>query len=296
MWDELTRNVFQSFESIGRLIGEWLNQHLINIVAILVGAWLFRRFGANVINRALKRTIRPDLYPTKVDREKRLRTLDSIVVTAMRIVVYTIVAILIVGEINPSYTTALFASAGFIGVALGFGAQSLIKDFVSGVFIITENQYRVGDVVKLGEISGVVEDVTIRTTVLRDLDGKLHHIPNGSVQVTTNMTLEFSSINEDIVVGYGTDVHQLEHVINHTGDEMAADPSLESKILVPPHFERIDAFGESGMVVKILGKTTPGDQWRVKGELYRRLKKAFDKNHIEIPYRHVVVHNAQEPK
>lgn len=282
MWEELTISIINSFETIANLIGDWFDKHLINIFAILLGAWLFRRFGAGLVNRALRHTIRADLYPTKSDREKRLRTLDSLVGAAMRIGVYIIAAIMLVGEINPSYTTALFASAGVIGVALGFGAQSLIKDFVSGVFIITENQYRVGDIVDLGSASGTVEDVTIRTTILRDLDGNVHHIPNGTIQVTTNKTIGFSRINEDIVVAHDTDVDRLEHIINHVGEELAAKPEFKNQILEAPHFASFKGFALNGLVIKILGTTTAADQWHVRSELYKLLKKAFDKNNIEL--------------
>ncbi len=282
MWDQLTINVVNSLETIAGLIGDWLDKHLINIFAILLGAWLFRRFGAGIVNRGLRHTIRADLYPTKSDRERRLRTLDSLVGAAMRIGVYIIAAIMLVGEINPSYTTALFASAGVIGVALGFGAQSLIKDFVSGVFIITENQYRVGDIVDLGTASGTVEDVTIRTTILRDLDGNVHHVPNGTIQVTTNKTIGFSRINEDIVVALDTDIDRLEHVINHVGEELSAKPEFKSQILEAPHLASFKGFVPNGMVVKILGKTSAADQWHVRSEMYKLLKKAFDKNNIEL--------------
>src|SRR5690606_12957323 len=150
-----------------------------------------------------------------------------------------------------------------------------IKDFVSGVFIIVENQYRVGDIIQINDIDGVVEAITIRTTVLRDLDGNLHHVPNGSIVVTTNKTMDYGRINEDIVVGFDTDIEQLEHIINHTGAQLAAVAEFKDDIMDPPHFARVTGFSERGMTVKILGKTTPGEQWRVKGELYKRLKKSF---------------------
>lgn len=282
MWEIFIYDLSQRLQGVGELLGSWLDKHLVNIIAILVGAWLVRRFGAGLINRALSHTIRADLYPTKIDREKRLRTLDSLVNAGMRVGIYIVAAILLVGEINPAYTTALFASAGFIGVALGFGAQSLIKDFVSGIFIITENQYRVGDIVDLGGVSGTVEDVTIRTTVLRDLDGNLHHVPNGTITITTNKTIGFSRINEDIVVAMDTDVDRLEHVINHVGQELAARPDFKHIIDEPPHFASFKGFAGSGIVIKILGKTSAADQWHVRSEMYKMLKKAFDKNNIEL--------------
>jgi moderate conductance mechanosensitive channel len=291
MLEIVTTNLVIQLEKIAELLGQWLSDHLINIIVILIGAWIVRHFSSKLIGSLLRHTVRPDLYPTKADREKRIKTLNSLVGAAVRVGVYIIAALLIVGEINPGYTTALFASAGLIGVAIGFGAKDIVNDFMSGIFVIMENQYRVGDVVSAGGVSGIVEDITIRTTVLRDLDGHVHHIPNGSIGVTTNMTIGYSQVNEDILVGYDADLDQVEHIINHVGEEMAADPEFQYKITEPPKVMRVDGFGDNGIVIKVVGKTVSGEQWAVKGELYKRLKPAFDKHHIEIPYQHVVVHS-----
>lgn len=289
-------SIWPKFETLSEMVSEWFGDHLINILAILIGAWLVRRFAARVISGVVNRTVRADLYPAKVDREKRIRTLDTLVTAIVRLGVYILATILIIGEINPQYTTALFASAGLIGVALGFGAKDLINDFMSGIFIITENQYRVGDVIEVGGVNGVVEDITIRTTVLRDLDGDLHHVPNGTIKLTTNKTLGYSCVNEDIVVAYDTDMQRLEHIINHIGDEMAADTTIGKKIIEPVRLLRIDGFGDNGIIVKILAKTVAGEQWEVKGDLYKRLKTAFEKNHIEIPYQHLVIEKDKSKK
>lgn len=289
MTDLIKQRLTDSLERTAELMMQWMDEHLINILIILIVAWVVRHFGERFINGFLKRTVRSDLYPTKTDREKRVKTLSSLFGAALRTGVYIITIILIIAEINPQYMTALFASAGLIGVALGFGAKDVISDFMSGIFVITENQYRVGDVISGGGVNGVVEEITIRTTVLRDLDGNVHHVPNGSIGVTTNMTLGFARINEDITVGYDTDIGRLEHIINHVGDQIAAHPDFKDKVIEPPQFVRIDEFGDHGIVVKIVGKTVSGEQWEVKGELYKRLKVAFEKNHIDIPYPQVVV-------
>lgn len=279
---------------VGALIGEWLNDHLVNIFAILIGAWVVRRFGAKFIARILKYTVRNDLYPNKADREKRMKTLNTLSSAVMRVGVYIIAAILIVGEVNPSYTTALFASAGLIGVALGFGAKDLINDFMSGIFIITENQYRVGDVIEIGGVSGTVEDITIRTTVLRNLAGDVHHIPNGTIKLTTNMTLGYSGIDESIVVGYDTDLDRLKHLIDHLGGQLAADAELQKKIIEPIHFLRVDGFGDNGIIIRITGKTTSGDQWLIKGVLYERLYKMLKQHKIDIPSQHITLDSSRK--
>jgi small conductance mechanosensitive channel len=267
---------------------DWLSLHGLNIVLILFVAWVVRRFGVRVFRSFFKHAVRPDLYATKADREKRIRTLDSMVSAFVRAGVYVVAGFLLIGEINPNYTTALFASAGLVTVALGFGAQSLVRDVVSGIFIITENQYRIGDEIELkstywsANAEGIVEDINLRTTILRDLDGDVHHVPNGTIGYATNKTLGFNRINENLVLALDTDMDKLEHIINHVGQRLAADVEFKNRILDPPHFERIVGFEEDGVVVKILGKTTPADQRRIQSELYRRLLKAFVKNNIKL--------------
>lgn len=272
----------------------WLDQHLFNIVVIILAGYLLRNFGAHLINRIIHRTVRHDLFPSETDRRKRLKTLDSLVYTTTHLAVWMIMIVMIVNELGIN-TTPLLASAGVIGIALGIGAQNLIKDFVSGIFIITENQYRVGDVVDLAGKGGMVEAITMRTTILRDLDGFVHHIPNGTINISTNMTVGFSNINEDIVVGFDTDIDQLEHIINHVGKQLAARVDLKGKILETPQFVRLDSFTAGGIVVKILGKTVESEQWLVKGELYRLLAKALAAGGINFtPTTTVSLHNSKQ--
>jgi moderate conductance mechanosensitive channel len=278
----MSDHVTNGLVKIGHLFASWFGLHGINIIAILVGAWFIRRFGSEILNRILRQTIRNDLYPTEADRQKRIKTLDSLVGASTRVAVYIIATILIIGEINPQYTTALFASAGLLSVGVGIGAQSLIKDFFSGIFIILENQYRVGDSVTIGDTSGIVEAVTIRTTVLRDLNGHIHHVPNGTIDVTTNKSVGFGGINEDIKVAADTDLDRLAHIINHIGEEMASMPEFSNKITEPPVFARVVGFEDDGVVIKILGKTTHASRLKVKSELYKRLQKAFVANQIEL--------------
>jgi small conductance mechanosensitive channel len=266
----------------GHLLLGWLDDHAINIIVILVGAWIVRRFGTNVIGRILTHTVRTDLYPTKADREKRIRTLNALARAIMRVSVFLVATTLLIGEINPNYTTVLFASAGIFTVALGFGARGLISDFLSGLFITYENQYRVGDIVEISGTMGTVINVTPRTTVLRDFDGNVHHVPNGSIIVATNKTIEFSQLNEDIVVHADTDLSLLEHVINHTGEALAADADFKKKIKEAPHFGGIDGYVGEGIGIKIVGKTSPNDKFEVKSALYTRLIKAFRTHGIKV--------------
>lgn len=276
-----TTNLRIGLEELINLVKGWLDEHLINVLVILLAAWLIRHFGTRLLSQILKRTVRSDIYPTKLDREKRIKTLKSLISAAMRVGVYLVAFVLIIGELNPSYMTALFASAGLVTVALGFGAQSLIKDFMSGVFIITENQYRVGDIIDIAGVSGTVEDITIRTTVLRDLNGYVHHVPNGIIEVTTNRTIGFSQLNEEFTVAKDTDLDRLEHIVNHVGEQLTALPDLKDKILEKPHFDTVKGYAANRIIIKVLGRTSTSGKWRVRSELYKHLAKAFDKNKIE---------------
>ncbi len=293
MWESLQQKLAENTDYIVGVLSHWIDLHLINIIVILLGAYILRKLAERFLRKIIKHTIRHDLFPTEFDRKKRVQTLDALVTATARIGIWIIAIMMLITEIGIN-TGPLLASAGIFGIALGFGAQSLIKDFTSGFFIIAENQYRVGDIVELNNISGVVEAITIRTTAVRDLDGNLHHIPNGSIVVTTNKTMNFARINERFTVALDTDIEKLEHVINHVGEELTADPDIKRFIIEPPHFARIDGFDKDGLIVRVFGRTSPGEQWKIKGAFYKHLKKAFEKNHIEIPYPQITLHEAKK--
>jgi moderate conductance mechanosensitive channel len=269
-------------EHLWHNFGDWIDEHGFALLTIFFFAWLANRYAGKFLSRVFHSTIRADLYPTKSDRIKRLETIDSITGAILKVGVFIVAAIMVISEVGVD-TTPLVASAGVLGIALGFGAQSLIKDFTSGVFIIIDNQYRVGDIVRLGDISGRVEAITIRTTVLRALDGTLYHIPNGSITATANLTMSYGGIEEDIVFGGDVDISKLALVIDRTGKELAEDPAFASKIKEPIHFERVVGFDINGIKVKVLGTTTPNESWDIRGEFYRRLIIDLRKAKIELP-------------
>ncbi len=260
----------------------WLKTHGINVLIIVVGAWILRRIGVAILMGLLKRAVRSHPFASETDRKKRLDTLDSLVNGLSKILIWSIAVIMVVDEIGIN-TAPLLASAGVAGIAIGIGAQSLIKDFTNGLFIILENQYRVGDYVQFDTVQGIVQAITIRTTILRDFDGNIHHVPNSSIVVSTNMTFGVSGINQDITVAQDTDLDKLELVINKVGEELAADEKWGSKIKRKPYFAQVVQFAERGLIIKILGETTPGSQWKVKTELIKRLRIAFVENDIELP-------------
>jgi len=288
MLDAVSQELAKGIDLIAKKFGTWANDHLLNIFVIVLVGMLAHQFLTRVITGFIKQTVRHDLYPTEKERKKRIDTLSSLVRASVHVGVWAVAGMMIISELGIN-TGPLIASASVLGVALGFGAQALIRDFVSGIFIIVEDQYRIGDYVQLAtmntpllKVSGKVEDITIRTTVLRDLSGQLYHVPNGVINVTINKSIEFSGISEDIVVSMDTDIDRLKHIVAHVGHEMAADPELSKVILEPPHINRVEGFDEKGMIVKLQAKTEAGEQWRVRTALYIQLQKAFEKHGIEV--------------
>jgi small-conductance mechanosensitive channel len=277
-------------ELSGAIVVNWLIEHGIPILIILVvGAVLW--FALNkllppIVRRAVART---KYKESKEGIEKRANTLVSIFKGIVRVFIVIVVIMIVLSEVGVDIVP-LLAGFGIAGVALGFGAQYLIRDLIAGIFIILENQYRVGDVVRVADIGGLVEDVTLRKTVLRDLDGIVHHVPNGEIKAASNFTRHFSRVNLNVSVAYGTDLDYAISVINRVGQELAKDEKWRKVIKTPPQVLRVDNLGDSGIDIKILGDVKPIEQWAVMGELRLRLKKAFDAEGIEIPWPHTKVY------
>jgi small conductance mechanosensitive channel len=268
----------------------WLITHGIPIlIIVIVGAVLWfalNKFLPPIVRRTVGRT---KYKESKEGLEKRTNTLLSIFKGMGRVLIIIVVIIMILDEVGVPITPVL-AGFGIAGVAIGFGAQYLIRDLIAGIFIILENQYRVGDVVRVADISGLVEYITLRKTVLRDLDGIVHHVPNGEIKTASNFTRHFSRVNLNVSVGYGTDLDHAIGVINRIGNELAKDAKWRKVIKSPPQVLRVDNLGDSGIDIKILGDVKPIEQWAVMGELRLRLKKAFDAEGIEIPWPHTKVY------
>jgi len=233
------------------------------------------------------------------DTAKRTATLERVVSSAVSTVVIMMAFFMIISELGVNIAP-LLAGAGIIGLAVAFGAQNMIRDLLAGVFIVMEDQYRVGDVVSIAGISGLVEDFNLRRTVLRDFDLTVHSIPNGEIKTSSNLTRFRSRVNLNISVAYKEDIDKCASVIDKVGQEMKDDPRWGKFMNEPIHFLRVENFGESGIDLKIIGETLPIMQWDVAGEFRRRLKKAFDIEGIEIPFPHRKVYWAnnveQKPK
>lgn len=266
-------------------ITAWLVQHGIKILIILIVGvilwFLIRRLIPLLVNRTVERT----KGESKKGLEKRTNTLVGVLIGISRVVIVVVVIIMILTEIGIPVGPVL-AGFGIAGVAVGFGAQFLVRDIIAGIFILWENQYRVGDVAMVGGVAGLVEDITLRKTVLRDLDGIVHHVPNGEIKVASNYSRHFSRVNLDISVSYSTDLDHAISVINRVGEELATDENWRHRLITPPIALRVNKLGDSGIDIKITCDVKPSEQWAASGELRLRLKKAFDAEGIEIPWPH----------
>ncbi|HIA92158.1 TPA: mechanosensitive ion channel family protein [Candidatus Saccharibacteria bacterium] len=275
----------------------WIEQNqaeLITVALIFVGAWLLKRFGQSVIKRLVIKAVHANAHNSDQEaEEKREETIIQIISGALNIILWPLAIILAIAQVGVDIAP-LIAGASIVGVALGFGAQSLVKDIISGLFIIVENQYRVGDVVDLDGTSGSVEKITLRVTVLRDLDGVVHHVPNGTIDRTSNYSKDYSGINLNVGIAYDSDIDKAIEIINKVGQEIANDKNWKTSIIDAPSFMRVDNLGDSSVDLKLTGKVRPLKQWAVTGELRKRIKTEFDKAGIEIPFPQTVIHQVKD--
>ena len=274
-------------------LGPWFFSHGIKIILIIIGAYLIRKFAGVFIDKIIRKAIISNNFLSEAAEKKREDTLIKVFEGAFRVIIWLVAVLMIVSEFGVDIGP-LLAGAGVIGLAVGFGAQYVIRDFFTGLFIILENQYRVGDVVCIESACGTVESINLRVTVLRDTDGVVHHIPNGEIKIASNKSKSFAMINLKLGISYNADLEKVIKVVNQIGEEMIQDPEWKDKIDEAPKFVRVDDFADSAVTIKIDGKTKPSEQWTVTGELRKRIKIAFDREGIEIPFPQVVIHNAKD--
>ncbi len=274
---------------------DWFLEHGVRPVAI-VGVTVILYFALKwLAGPVLRRLVAQSMQgEEETEVKKRSDTLVGVIVLTARMVLIAVALFMLISEAGVNIGPAL-AGFGIAGVAVGFGAQNLVRDVIGGLFVIIENQYRVGDVVQLAGIAGIVEQVSLRRTILRDLDGIQHVIPNGETSIASNYTKGWSRVNLDISVAYGEDLDRVIQVINRVGRELAEDEQWQSKIVTPPQVLRVNNLGDSGIDIKILGDTKPIEQWAVMGELRLRLKRTFDIEGIEIPWPHTKVYFGNWP-
>jgi small conductance mechanosensitive channel len=262
-------------------------QNALRIVLILALAWLVRRVLRSIIRRI--ETIKDDVDPNRTtELGKRAHTIGRILRQASSVLLWSITVMLVLGEFGVDLKPIL-AGAGILGLAVGFGAQTLVKDVITGFFILLENQIRVGDTVTAAGSTGVVESVNLRTTVLRDQDGTTHIIPNSAITVVANATRDWSRALLDVGVAPSQDIDRCETVLREVGASMENDPVYGKKLMGPFEYAGVVKFDHAAVILRIVVKTQAQEGSAVLRELRRRVKIAFDKAGIELPSQQITL-------
>jgi small conductance mechanosensitive channel len=271
------------------LVGAWLLTSGLQIMLIVVGLAVGLKATTLLIGRILDR-----IGQRKDDTEyrKRADTLKSVIRYLISTVLFAVALMMILGELGIEIGPIL-AAAGVVGLAVGFGAQHLVQDLLAGFFILLEDQIRVGDVVEVAGKGGLVEQVSLRTVVLRDLAGNVHYVRNGQIDAVTNMTKEYSRYVFDVSIAYRENVDEVMNVIREIDAGLREDPEFGPDILAPIEILGVDSFADSAVVIKARTTTRPIEQWRVGREFNRRMKQRFDELDIEIPFPHVTLYMGQ---
>jgi small conductance mechanosensitive channel len=273
----------RSPEVLGQ-IGTLVGQHLIKVALIIFGLMLLMRLVRAVTGR-IDRAVTDDDDTTMTEVEMRAHTLVNVINSTAGVVLVLLGTVMILQVLGAPIAPVL-AGVGIVGLAIGFGAQSLVKDFISGFFLLVENHYRVGDVVKIADIGGLVEKITLRATYLRDLSGSVHIIPNGQISTVTNMTFKWSRHVAEIGVAYGADPDKVIEILRDVGAQMRREEPWDFKMSEDPEVLGLDQFADSALIFKVILKTRPLQQWAVGREYKRRIFYAFKKAGIEIPFPH----------
>jgi len=258
----------------------WIN------IAIIVGAVIIVIIIVKLVSRRLRRLFEKKISDEKLYIKKRTYTFTS-VLSNLIVVVSIVTGALIIADMAGISITPLLAGAGVAGIIIGLGAQSLIKDLINGMFILFEQWFQVNDIVKVGDITGTVERLNLRTTVLRDLEGNVHYIPNGEISMLSNMTQLWARALVEIGVHYDENVDNVVSTLEEVFDEIVKDKKYKKVILERPSIlgdGGINELGDSAVTFKIICKVKPGEQWTISRQLRKRIKEKFDLKGIEIPY------------
>lgn len=263
--------------------------NIMRIPIIIVGAFMAIRI-LNAIIEGFEKRISDHIKAKEkailpIEIEKRVQTVGNLLKKVIFVSIWLVAAMMVIKELGFDVKPIL-AGAGIIGLAVSFGAQNLVRDIISGLFIIIENQIRVGDVAIINGTGGLVEAINLRTTVLRGLDGTVHIFPNGTINTLSNMTHEYSYYVFDIGVAYKEDVDRVMEILKEIGNEIMQDEYYRSLIIEPLEIWGVDKFADSAVIIKARIKTLPIKQWEVGREINRRIKKRFDEEGIEIPFPH----------
>jgi small-conductance mechanosensitive channel len=281
------RSVVESIAKFFDVEAAVLLRKVASVVLIWLCAWVAARIIRLMARRILAAVDDGD-DSTLTLREKRGQTIAQLLKSVGRVVIIVIALLLTLNtfiEITP-----LLAGAGILGLAVSFGAQSLVKDIIAGFFTLLENQYAVGDVIEAAGKSGVVERMTLRVVQLRDLNGVLHTIPNGQITVVSNKTRGWSRAVIEVGIGYASDLDHALEVFRDESNRLAADAKWQHRMDGPPEVTGVEALGEHAITIRTLFRTVPGAQWEVAREFRRRIKIRLDRENIEIPFPQQTVH------
>lgn len=291
-------NIFNAdfWETFATSLTDWIISELpaliilivLLIISLRVAFYLLRKLKNVLAKKTVNRKDEPDL-----EVEKRLNTLMGIVRKGVAIIIWAVFIMIFLKKINIDIAPIL-AGAGIIGLAVGFGAQELVRDFITGFFILLENQIRTGDVAIINGTGGLVEKIELRTITLRDLSGVVHIFQNGKINTVSNMTKDWSAMVFDIGVAYKEDLNKVMKLMKQVADEMMEEADYKDNILEPMEIFGLDSFGDSALVVKGRIKTKPIQQWSIGREYRKRLKEIFDEHRIEIPFPHQTIYWGEE--
>jgi small conductance mechanosensitive channel len=266
---------------------------LVVVAFIVLGAWILIRLTRALADRIV-RLVEVDDPNTVNEREKRARTLAGIFKGVSRIIILIIAALTVMQELGIPIGP-LIAGVSVAGLAISFGAQNLVRDLISGFFILLEDQYKIGDVVRAAGVSGVVEDMNLRVTVLRDTDGAAHFIPNGEIKVVSNLAKEWGRAVVNIGVAYQEDINRILAILKITGEEFQKDSRYSGLLLEPPQVLGIENFDPMQISIRVLIKTRPLKQWEVGREYRRRVKEAFDQNGVQVVNPQAILYQEKPP-
>jgi small conductance mechanosensitive channel len=279
-----------NFEQWWEIIRNWLMTRGLEILVIVIVAAIVMRIAKMIVNRffGAVRFVEKD-----EEMQKRANTLASIIKHGITVTILGVALVMILQQLGVEIGPVL-AAAGVVGLAVGFGAQTLVQDVISGFFILLEDQIRVGDVVNIGGTGGLVEKVNLRMTILRDLSGTVHYIRNGTIDRVANMTKVFSFYVFDIGVAYRENTDEVIKYLKAVDEDIRNDKEFAGEILEPMEILGVDKFDNSAVIIKARVKTKPIKQWRIGREYNRRLKMKFDEHNVEIPFPHMTIYMGQD--
>jgi len=250
------------------------------VIAIVILAYVIIR---TVFPRVARAAILRGASAPDEEMDKRADTIIHVVQRTAGVVVVVIGIITILDDLGVDIT-AIVTGLGIAGLALALGTQALVRDTINGIFLLAEDQYRTGDVIRIADVTGTVESISLRRTVLRDEDGVVHTVPNGAISVVSNYTRDFAVVNVKVQVAYGEDVSRVNSLIEQVGKEMAADRKYRSFLIDPPKAGRVESVGDGGVTVTVTARAKPSARWELAAELRRRLMEAFVRERIHVPF------------